>query len=341
MQLRVWLTDARILTGAVILSAVSLWRLPEPGLWLLGIWFSAGVLGAFRGGSSSKRALWFNLAVLLAVIGGGALFFSAEEGVREERSNAEYQTVPDEIMGYRPRVAQSTQVKRSVGDEVIYDVTYTIQEDGLRMGPPYRESEERPCVVFFGGSHVFGEGVNDDEALPYRFGIETGGQFQVHNFGYSGYGTHQMLAALEEGLVESTIDCTPRHFIYEGAYFHIPRAAGLSSWDKEGPYFEPLGPDAVERRGAFKDQDEPDDRCDPEPGEHGYDEPGRAKNDEGVRNRRACKFSRCHGATRNRAVLRCHDDCRHYPPPGCAGPSGSRRGRGLPGCLPSSSHSMR
>lgn len=258
-QVRVWLTDGRILLAGILLSVLVLWQLPESGPWLLGIWFGAGVLGVVGGGSSSRRALWFNLAVLLAVIGGGALFFTDGEGVQKRSTNAEYQTLPDDFMGYRPRPGQKTQMKKFTGDDVIYDISYTIQENGLRLAPPHRPQEGRPCVVFFGGSHVFGEGVNDEEALPYRFGIDTDGQYQVHNFGYSGYGAHQMLAALEEGLVDAATDCEPKHVIYQGGYFHVPRAAGLSSWDKEGPYYETVGVDEVEHRGAFNEQEEPDD----------------------------------------------------------------------------------
>ncbi|MEE3329136.1 MAG: hypothetical protein VX252_17510 [Myxococcota bacterium] len=252
--------EGKILLLGIVLSLLALWLLSEPALWLLGIWFGAGVVGALGGGSSSKRALWFNLAVLLAVVGGGALFFSDREGeIQVEGDNPEYRTVKHEALGYRPNPGQKAQLRKFTDDEVIYDIAYTIQENGLRLSPPHIESEGKPCVLFFGGSHMFGEGVNDEEALPYRFGIETGGRYEVHNFGFSGYGTHQMLAALESGFVESAIDCNPRHVIYQGGYFHVPRAAGLSSWDKEGPYFESVSSDAVEFRGGFDEQEEPDD----------------------------------------------------------------------------------
>ncbi len=251
--------DGRTLLLGIVLSFLALWLLSEPALWLLGIWFGAALVGAIGGGPSSRRALWFNLAVLLAVVGGGALFFSDREDVHVEGDNPEYRTVKHEALGYHPNPGQKVQLRKFTDDEVIYDISYTIQENGLRLSPPHLEQAGSPCVLFFGGSHVFGEGVNDEETLPYRFGIETGGQYEVHNFGFSGYGTHQMLAALESGLVDSTIDCDPKLVIYQGGYFHIPRAAGLSSWDKEGPYYEPVAVDAVEHRGSFDEQDEPDD----------------------------------------------------------------------------------
>lgn len=256
---RAWLTDGRILTVGVLLSVAAIAWLSQPAFWLLVIWFVSGILGALGGGASARRALWFNLAVLLAVLGGGALFFSEDQEIQVEGTNSEYRVIKHDALGYRPNPAQKTRMKKFTDEEVIYDIAYTVQENGLRLSPPHLESEGSPCVLFFGGSHTFGEGVSDEEALPYRFGIETGGQYEVHNFGFSGYGTHQMLAALETGLVDSIIDCNPKHVVYQGGYFHVPRAAGLSSWDKEGPYFEVVSADSVEYRGGFDEQEEPDD----------------------------------------------------------------------------------
>ena len=77
---------------------------------------------------------------------------------------------------------------------------YTIGPNGLRVSPPYEEVADVPCALFFGGSFTFGTGVEDDEALPYVAGILSEGKYRVYNFGYRGYGPHQMLAALESGL---------------------------------------------------------------------------------------------------------------------------------------------
>ena len=55
------------------------------------------------------------------------------------------------------------------------------------------------------------------------------------------------------------------------------------------------------------DKDKADDRRHAKTREDRDDQPRRAKDDERVRNRRACKFSGCHRIVRNRAALSCHD----------------------------------
>lgn len=228
-------------------------------LWLLGIWFAVFLVAAMGDGPSWRRALWFNLAVVIAVMGGGIFFFADRSSVHMEFTNPEYHTELDELLGYRPVPGKKTLERKYTEDEVVYEVTYTLEENGTRLTPPHVESEGKPCVLFFGGSHAFGAAVNDEEAFPYLFGVKTGGRYDVHNFAYGGYGTHQMLAALEGGVVDSAIDCNPRHVIYHGGYFHIPRAAGLSKWDQNGPHYELVDMDRVEYRGSFAESQERDD----------------------------------------------------------------------------------
>jgi hypothetical protein len=106
-------------------------------------------------------------------------------------------------------------------------------------------------VVFFGDSYTFGEGVNDDETFPYQVGLKTGGHYAIYNFAYSGYGPHQMLAALQDGRVERVVRCTPTHFIFFTSDFHIGRSAGLTPWDTHGPRFA-IGADGkLFRNGNF------------------------------------------------------------------------------------------
>lgn len=237
---------------AIVLSLVAVSLVDSSAHWILAIWFGVALWVTVRGSASAHRALWFNGAVFIAILGVGTLTFLRSDEIQHDATPRTI-SEPHPDLGYRPSPGQTQRMRKYTDTETLYDVVYTVGENGLRMPPPHIEDPEKPCVLFFGGSHVYGEGVMDDEALPYRFGLETGGRFQVHNFGFSGYGAHQMLAAMERGLVESAIDCNPHHVVYQGAYFHIPRAGGLSSWDQEGPWYEPVGPDTVEYLGQLKE----------------------------------------------------------------------------------------
>ena len=159
--------------------------------------------------------------------------------------------IPHDLLGYGPVKDRATSLQRYLKDELVFDVTYTIDEHGLRIAPPHEAGPDEGCILFFGGSYTYGDGLKNDETLPYRVGIETGGRHQIYNFGFHGYGPHQMLAALELGIVDSIVTCTPRYVFYQGIAFHIPRAAGLSSWEHGGPRFESTGDGYVEYRGRW------------------------------------------------------------------------------------------
>jgi hypothetical protein len=107
--------------------------------------------------------------------------------------------------------------------------------------------------LFFGDSYTFGEGVEDDETFPYLSGIAAAGRYRVRNYGFSGYGPHQMLAAIESGLVEATARCEPRFAIYLAHPHHVLRAAGKWWWDVHGPRYELVPGGGVKRRGNFDD----------------------------------------------------------------------------------------
>ena len=75
--------------------------------------------------------------------------------------------------------------------EIVYDVVYTIGPDGFRRSAA---SGDAPISVF-GGSFTFGEGLADNETLPYFLSDLTGKE--VKNYGIHGYGLHQALYLLQ------------------------------------------------------------------------------------------------------------------------------------------------
>jgi hypothetical protein len=88
----------------------------------------------------------------------------------------------------------SHQFKRIAPDgHVIYDTRYTIGDDGYRVTPDVPKSGDR--IVFYGDSFTFGEGLKDDETMPYYVARLTGRP--IKNYGFHGYGVHQALAILQ------------------------------------------------------------------------------------------------------------------------------------------------
>ena len=95
-------------------------------------------------------------------------------------------------LGYLPNPGSYTSRKLDVltGEE-IYNVNYTIGEDGFRFSP----DGDRANIYLMGGSFTFGEGLEDNETLSYYMQVSNGKP--VKNFGIHGYGMHQALYILE------------------------------------------------------------------------------------------------------------------------------------------------
>jgi hypothetical protein len=133
-----------------------------------------------------------------------------------------------------------------------YDVTYTIDANGLRVAPPVRQDAHVGCILFFGDSIMFGHGLEDNETLPYQVGIQSGGQYRIFNFGFEGYGPNQMLSAIETGRVSRIVDCQPKYAIYLAITDHVRRATGKVPYGKHSPRYV-LNPDgSAVRNGDFE-----------------------------------------------------------------------------------------
>lgn len=227
-----------------------LYAAPLPFAWVAFLWSAILACFAFRPPHRAHAALWFHGAVALLVLGGFEVYLWWGQQDRGQVDYSDGYAESHEILGYAPRKGQIVRSSRHRGSETEYDVTYTIGADGLRITPP--AADGAACVLFFGDSITFGEGVEDDEALPYRAGLALGERYRTYNFGFHGYGPHQMLASLEHGLVDEVIGCRPRYAFYLALFDHVSRAAGLRSWDPHGPHYT-LDDGTAVYRGHFDD----------------------------------------------------------------------------------------
>ncbi|MCE9613766.1 MAG: hypothetical protein K8T26_05785 [Lentisphaerae bacterium] len=94
---------------------------------------------------------------------------------------------------------------------------------------------------------MFGSAVNDEETLPFRVGMKAEGRYRVHNFGFSGYGPHHMLAQLQDGFVSQALTVPPVVAIYWAIADHSVRVATPRE-GHFGPRFDKDG-DGVVRNG--------------------------------------------------------------------------------------------
>lgn len=240
--------------GAAALFATA----QQPFLWTFALWTVLAFTGALRSRTTTPKVLLVNAATVLLVLAAYEAFLWVRDRhgdpTRMEGTYTRDYFVGDELLGYGPKKAIVATAAKFHENDVVYRVEYTIGADGLRVAPPVAEPA-RGCVLFFGGSVTFGEGVADDQAMPYQVGTLTGNRFRIYNFGFHGYGPHQMLAALERGRVEEIVRCRPSHVIYQAIIPHVERAAGLASWDRHGPRYVSVPAGGVRRAGHFDDEE--------------------------------------------------------------------------------------
>lgn len=161
-----------------------------------------------------------------------------------------FNPIPNTILGYIPHKNISVDSRKYYRDHLVYDVVYTIDKNGLRISSPAEPNSSNECILFFGGSFTFGEGVDDAATMPYRVGEKLERKYDIYNFAFHGYGPHQMLSALESGWAQSVANCDAAHVFYQAIVDHVGRASGNGLWDVHGPRYV-LSDAGVVRRGAL------------------------------------------------------------------------------------------
>jgi hypothetical protein len=200
------------------------------------------------------RTLLYNLAFVflaLFLFEGNLNYKSYATGATQWGSYTSGYFTSDPVKGYGAphNAAQYTSMKKQKTGELIYDITYTMDKNGLRITSDGSAHADHP-VWFFGCSFTIGEGVRDEDTLPYLYAAKSG--VKTYNFGFHGYGPHQMLRMLETTYITDIDPKKPSLVYYNAISVHIERAAGLVAWDKDGPNYV-LDGDTVRYAGKFSD----------------------------------------------------------------------------------------
>ena len=137
---------------------------------------------------------------------------------------------------------------QSLSGETIYDVKYSIGEDGFRITPGVENGHQR--INFLGDSGMFGLGLNDNETLPY-FINQRIRNISVKNWGIPAYGAHQALAILESDRdTKGAIN-----FLVTGPW-HAVRSSCKPIWTAGSPKYEMRSNGALVRVGHCSQGDE-------------------------------------------------------------------------------------
>lgn len=229
----------------LVLAVVIGWKLPvfvkAPYVWVSLSWFVVIVLLLRLVANTKLKVVLVNLgAVVFALTAYEAYLYknTPAKRTRYEDIYKRYYQLNHPFLGYAPnKNVVRPSARKYYNDRLVYDVAYTIGENRLRISMSGERAKDlHGCILFFGGSYTFGEGVNDNESMPYQVDLLTKKRYRIFNFGLHGYGPHQMLSALEHGYVKRIAPCdAPTTVIYQTHSTHVRRAARLASWDTHGP----------------------------------------------------------------------------------------------------------
>ena len=194
-------------------------------------------------------------AVVAALAFGAWQRFQSPQGAANfsHRAGGFYELVDD--VGYIPKAnAQMTRAEVE-GRRTINDVVYTTGPDHFRIVPEGTETPDA-CVLLFGDSFTFGDGVSDEETYAAQIVKRSGRRVAAQNFAVSGWGPHQFLAGLQSGLFQRAVRCRPTDAVFLMVPSLIWRASGVTNpWDTNGPRYR-LGADGRPvRDGALGDPD--------------------------------------------------------------------------------------
>lgn len=245
-----------VFAGFYVFSVVALAFLPLPFAFVGFVAFALCVICAFKTHNSKLKLVLSYISVLPLCVAIGEIY-----GFLKMSSNQTTKDIQTEfpktywadnnITGYGvlPNVSGKSISRNKRTGEIIYYVTYSTNENGWRKIPSSNANSKK-CFLFFGDSFTYGEGLNDDETLPFFFGKEMK-DYQIFNFGYHGYGPHQALALILSGEVERVLSdkkCESINALYESLIDHIKRANGFSAWEqgnKNTPKFKTINNQVV------------------------------------------------------------------------------------------------
>ncbi|MCE7993715.1 MAG: hypothetical protein HEP71_17145 [Roseivirga sp.] len=189
-----------------------------------------------RSKKSLIKHLFFNISAIFIVLFILELYLTIDNIPQSKIEYQEpyYTTNPE--LGYGVSdssfSARATKSWIKSGEE-IYDAYYSFA-DGRRVTPGSDTTSQR-YSIFLGGSFTFGEGINDTETLPYYYNQLYSQKRNIRNYGFHGYGTHQVYTIAKNHLAtDSALHASENvEIFYWFIDPHILRANGYSPWDQK------------------------------------------------------------------------------------------------------------
>lgn len=158
-------------------------------------------------------------------------FIGSDLAKNEENLKALYRY--DAMLGWKLNPGVS-----AVQAQQDFKVSYSVNKEGFRDNVDYSRGKEsdKKRIIIFGDSFTFGVGVPNEKTFPKILEAESGGKYEVLNFGVSGYDPGQYFLSLKEEGLKYEPDIVLYAIYLGNDVIDIP-LDHLSQGDKYKPYF--------------------------------------------------------------------------------------------------------
>lgn len=116
-------------------------------------------------------------------------------------------------LGYKAKPSTKVSAIAKKNNTIIYKVTFTTDSHGRRVTPEKNSQPKDRSIMFFGSSFTFGDGVQDNETMPY-YVAQHAPYCRAYNYGFFSYGPQHMLAALENSHITDEVKEHPVMLVY-------------------------------------------------------------------------------------------------------------------------------
>lgn len=161
----------------------------------------------------------------------------------------------DKYLGYIVKPNIITRRKKTVNGVTVFDYSFRTDEFGRRTIYE-KNSDKNQSLILFGGSFLFGEGLEDNQTLHY-FLQNKNPNISIYNYAACAYGPSQTLAILEGRNLKEEVSSENADAVYLFLTSHVLRSIGFPQQiDKfykfEWPYYV-WQDGSLKRKGSFID----------------------------------------------------------------------------------------
>jgi hypothetical protein len=155
---------------------------------------------------------------------------------------------PDPVLGFRPKPDSTAVATATYNGQPVYRQTYHIDSEGGRVTPKAPAGAD--LYVFMGDSFMFGQGISDNETLPWLFAEANDGKVRALNLSAPGSAPNHLVRAFEAGLLDRYIGQPVKAVIVWIIPAQLARTTGDGSWLGSSPRYE-LSDGKLVHTGSF------------------------------------------------------------------------------------------